>query len=131
MFLENSIVWPMFKHSLANFSTQKTGFLFIMPRYPSESPLFDATERLLSAVDRLESGIQQVSHSASRDVHQQQQLQLFERENKALRQEQEQLAASLAGLQSQYEELKRVATMIYAKLEGAITRITKIVDNNT
>ncbi|NBX03522.1 MAG: hypothetical protein EBR02_05595 [Alphaproteobacteria bacterium] len=96
----------------------------------SESPLYDATQRLLLAVDRLEVGTQQMSVQASRDVHQQQQLQLFERENKSLKEEQEQLAASLSHLQSQYEELKRVATMIYGKLDNAILRITKIVDNN-
>ena len=95
----------------------------------SDNPLFHATERLFSAVERLESGIAQVTVQASRDVHQQQQLQLFERENKTLKHEQEQLAASLSHLQTQYEELKRVATMIYGKLDNAISRITKIVEN--
>jgi DNA repair exonuclease SbcCD ATPase subunit len=97
----------------------------------SDSPLYDATERLLQAVDRLEAGVQHVSVQSARDVHQQQQLKLFERENKTLKQEQEQLSASLTRLQEQYEELKKVATTIYGKLDNAITRITKIVDNNT
>ncbi len=101
-----------------------------MPRNTDENPLYGATQRLFSAVEHLEATVSQVSVQAARDVHQQQQLQLFERENKALKDEQEQLAATLSQMQGQYEELKRVATMIYAKLDNAISRISKIVDNN-
>jgi regulator of replication initiation timing len=101
-----------------------------MRRPASDTPLYEATERLLTAVERLDASIQHVSVQTARDVHQQQQMQVFERENNALRVEQEQLASSLSRLQEQYEELKRVATAIYGKLDNAIARITKIVDHN-
>ena len=101
-----------------------------MPRRSSDSPLSEATSRLLDAVDRLDSSIQQVTVQADRDERQQQQLQFYERENNSLKIETEQLSASLNRLQEQYEELKRVATTIYGKLDNAISRITKIVDNN-
>ena len=101
-----------------------------MPRTAPDTPLYDATERLLAAVDRLDASIKHVTVQTARDVQQQQQLQHFQRENNLLRNEQEELAASLARLQEQHEDLKRVATAIYGKLDNAILRITKIVDNN-
>ena len=101
-----------------------------MPRSPSDTPLYAATERLLAAVERLDASTKHVTVQTARDVQQQQQLQFFERENNTLRAEQDALSGSLTRLQEQHEELKRVASAIYGKLDNAISRITKIVDNN-
>lgn len=94
------------------------------------TPLFNAMERLLSAVDRLDGSLKHVTVQQDRDIHQQQQLQVFERENQTLREERESLGASLKQLQQQYDDLQRVASSIYGKLDDAIRRISKVVDNN-
>lgn len=89
-----------------------------------------ASDRLYNAVERLEASLKYVTVAHDRDVHQHEQLQAIERENNTLREDRESLAASLKQLQQQYDDLQRVASSIYGKLDNAIERITKVVDNN-
>ncbi|MDX1975389.1 MAG: hypothetical protein SFT92_06910 [Rickettsiales bacterium] len=93
----------------------------------TENPLYTATERLISALDRLEVGLQDMTLARSRDVQQHEQITSFERENKTLRAEQEQLYRSIEDLQQQYVDLQGTTSSIYHKLEDSIKRLTQIV----
>lgn len=97
--------------------------------HPSDHPLYIATRRLVSALERLERNLQHVTVGQERDVQQHQHIQYYERENAALRAEQESLQGSLVDLQQQYEELQGVATTIYGKLDDSIRRLTQILEN--
>lgn len=96
--------------------------------YSTENPLSQAVNRLFSALERLEYNLQHVTVSHERDLQQHQQLQHFQRENSSLRQEQEKMQATIAGLQKQYEELQGVAATIYGKLDTSIERLTHILE---
>lgn len=94
-----------------------------------QHPLFLATRRLAAALDRLESNLQQVSVQRDRDVHQDQQLTVFERENEALKQERERLHVTVTQLQLQYDDLHHIASTIYGKLDDSIKRLSQLVEN--
>jgi len=76
----------------------------------------------------LENNLKQVSVSMDRDVHQEQQMVYFERENAALKQERENLNAAIAQLQYQYNDLHKVASTIYGKLDDSIRRLSHIIE---
>jgi hypothetical protein len=94
-----------------------------------DHPLFAATRRLLGALDRLEHNLTHVTVAHDRDVHQEQQLVVFERENAALKQERESLNNAIAQLQYQYDDLHKVASTIHGKLDDSIKRLTQIIED--
>jgi len=88
-------------------------------------PLMQASERLRAALDRLE---QRLQHVASTQAAPARQLQLFEQENEALRQEKDRLNAAIAQLHDQYNDLRAVASTIYGKLEESIETLTGVME---
>ena len=93
-----------------------------------QHPLYVATRRLVNALDRLESNLQRITVAQDRDVHQEQQMVYFERENAALKQERENLNNAIAQLQYQYNDLHTIASTIYGKLDDSIKRLTQIIE---
>jgi hypothetical protein len=91
--------------------------------------LFVATERLLTALDRLERNLQNVALQPPQDSQVGEQLIFFERENESLRQERENLNQAISQLQHQYSDLHQVASTIYGKLDDSIKRLTQIIEN--
>ncbi len=98
--------------------------------YSSEQRLYNATNRLVSALERLELNIQHVTVGQERDVQQHQHLLHYQRENAELLDEQERLQGTISGLQQQYEELQGVASTIYDKLDTSIERLTLILEKS-
>ena len=96
--------------------------------YSANHPLYRATTRLISALERLESNLQHITVSKERDIQQHQHLQQYQRENTELREEQEKLQTTIVDLQQQYEELQGVAATIYSKLDNSIERLTQILE---
>lgn len=96
--------------------------------YSSEQHLYNATNRLVSALERLELNLQHVTVGRERDVQQHQHLLNYQRENEALLNEQEKLQTTISQLQNQYEELQGVAATIYGKLDTSIERLTQILE---
>jgi hypothetical protein len=94
----------------------------------SQQRLYNATNRLVAALERLELGLQQVTVGRERDVQQHQHLLSYQRENEALLQEQERMQTTILNLQQQYEELQGVASTIYGKLDTSIERLTQILE---
>lgn len=100
------------------------------PQSPPQShPLYVATRRLVGALDRLESNLKQAMVAPDDADHPNQQLMVFEKENSALRQERENLNAAIAKLQMQYNDLHKVASTIYGKLDDSIKRLTQIIED--
>jgi predicted nuclease with TOPRIM domain len=95
----------------------------------NERPLITAKKRLVSALERLERNLQHITVEQERDALQHQHIQYYERENSALRDEQENLSQSITQLRQQYDELQGVATTIYGKLDDSIKRLTQILEN--
>ena len=87
-----------------------------------------ATKRLVAALGRLEHNLQYIGTPKAADDSQQQ-LQLFSRENEALRQERANLNAAVTQLQDQYSDLHQVASTIYGKLDDSIKRLTQIIEH--
>lgn len=87
-----------------------------------DHPLYAATERLIGALDRLETSLRRARVEAPYEMRQQGQLTAFEQENRALN-------ATIAELKSQYGDLQTTASMIYTKLEDSIKRLTQIVES--
>ncbi|MEQ1789733.1 MAG: hypothetical protein ABL857_04745 [Rickettsiales bacterium] len=96
--------------------------------YSSGQHLNNATNRLISALEKLELNLQQVTVGRERDVQQHQHLLNYQRENAALLEEQKKLQATISELQQQYEELQGVATTINGKLDNSIERLTQILE---
>ncbi len=96
--------------------------------YSSQQHLYNATNRLVAALERLELNLQQVTVGRERDVQQNQHLLNYQRENQALMDEQEKLQSTISQLQNQYEELQGVAGAIYSKLDTSIERLTQILE---
>jgi prefoldin subunit 5 len=94
-----------------------------------EHPLIMATRRLMSALDRLEKNLQQVSVTRDREVASEQKLSLFMRENETLLTERENLAEAFTRLTHQYQDLQQVAKSIHGKLDDSARRITQILEN--
>jgi len=94
----------------------------------NQHPLYVATRRLVNALDRLEGNLKYVTVAQDRDVHQEQQMVFFERENAALKQERENLNKAIAQLQSQYNDLHKIASTIYGKMDDSIKRLTQIIE---
>ena len=94
----------------------------------SQHPLFAASHRLVAALDRLERNLQELSVARDRDVLQQQQLSQFTRENESLRAERETLNLVIERLNSQYNDLQKVATNIHGKLDDSVKRISQILE---
>lgn len=94
----------------------------------SNQHLNHATNRLISALERLESNLQQVTVGRERNIQQHQHLLHYQRENAGLLEEQKNLQSTISQLQRQYEELQTVATTIYGKLDTSIERLTQILE---
>ncbi len=94
----------------------------------AEHPLIAATNRLVTALDRLERNLQQVSVAKDRDIQQQRQLVSFSRENESLKAERKNLNQAIDSLTKQYEDLQQVATNIHGKLDDSIKRISQIIE---
>ncbi len=95
----------------------------------SSHPLYTATQRLVAALDRLESNMRQVAAKPAADPRQAEQISLFSRENESLKTERENLNTAISQLQHQYDDLQNVATTIYGKLNDSIKRLNHIVEN--
>lgn len=95
---------------------------------PPEHPLIMATRRLMTALDRLERNLQQVSVTQDRDNANEQKVNLFMRENESLKTERENLTAAFGRLTHQYEDLQKVAKTIHGKLDDSARRITQILE---
>ena len=91
-------------------------------------PLYNATRRLATALDRLENNLKQVTIVMDRDVLQEHKITAFEHENNALKKQGEQLNASITQLQCQYNDLHKAASTIYGKLNDSIRRLSLIID---
>ena len=91
-------------------------------------PLYVATRRLVKALDRLEGNLKQIAVQHDGGEDQQEKIIYFEHENHALKQEREKLNSSIAHLQRQYNEVHRVASTIYGKLDDSIKRLTQIIE---
>jgi len=94
----------------------------------NEHPLILATRRLMSALDRLEKNLQQVSVTRDREVQNEQKLSVFMRENETLLHERENLAQAFSRLTNQYQDLQQVAKTIHGKLDDSARRITQILE---
>jgi hypothetical protein len=99
------------------------------PQIQPQSPLFAATERLGLALGRLEKNLQHVTVGQLTNGKQREQLTFFEKENETLREDREQLNSALAQLQHQYDDLHKIASKVYGKLDDSIKRLTKIIEN--
>lgn len=93
-----------------------------------QHPLFAATHRLVSALDRLERNLQSLSVAKDRDVQQQQRIESFSRENEALKAERDKLNQAINNLSAQYQDLQHVATNIHQKLDDSVKRISLILE---
>ena len=91
-------------------------------------PLLAATERLVQALDRLETRLQQAKPAHAHEHKRREELVLVVRENESLRQEREDLNGAIVELQQQYDDLHQVAGAIYNKLDDSIKRLTQILD---
>jgi len=94
--------------------------------YASDT-LFDATQRLTAALDRLEHNVRISAAKRADGAKPATQPGLFEQENRQLRHERESLTATLKQLQDEYDGLQHVASVIYRKLNDSIKRLTKII----
>lgn len=94
----------------------------------SARPIFAATERLAAALDRLEHCLGNATAWHERDVHQHARLAQFERENTELRREREKLDGAISQLRTQYDDLHKVASTIYGKLDDSIRRLNTIIE---
>lgn len=92
--------------------------------------IYNAADRVMAALDRLESSLQQLTVGQDRDVQQHQHLLQYQRENTALLAEQEKLQETIVGLQQQYDELQGVASNIYGKLDTSIERLSQILEKS-
>lgn len=95
----------------------------------SQNPLYAATNRLAVALERLEYNLQQASLQPGVDPQVAQQLDIFFKENQALREERANLDGAIVQLQDQYNDLHQVASTIYNKLDDSIRRLTQIMEN--
>jgi FtsZ-binding cell division protein ZapB len=94
----------------------------------TEHPLIMVTRRLMSALDRLERNLQQVSVTRDREVQNEQKLSIFMRENESLVHERENLTQAFNQLTHQYQDLQHVAKSIHGKLDDSARRITQILE---
>ena len=95
----------------------------------SQKPLYAATDRLASALERLERNLQHSMNAAAADPQMAVQLDAFSQENQALREERANLDGAIVQLQDQYNDLHQVASTIYNKLDDSIRRLTQIMEN--
>lgn len=91
-------------------------------------PLYVATRRLVKALDRLENNLKSIKQEPYSDEEQELKVLAFERENSNLKQERENLNNSIAQLQSQYNDLHKMAATIHYKLDDSIRRLTEIIE---
>jgi FtsZ-binding cell division protein ZapB len=94
----------------------------------TEHPLIMATRRLMSALDRLEKNLHQVSVTRDRELQNEQKLTVFMRENENLLHERENLTQAFSQLSNQYQDLQQVAKTIHGKLDDSARRITQILE---
>ena len=94
----------------------------------SQHPLFIATRRLVKALDRLEGNLKQGLPRPAGNDESDEKIIVFERENAELKQEREKLNRSIAELQRQYNDLQKIASGIYIKLDHSIQRLTQIIE---
>ncbi len=95
----------------------------------AQHPIYRATERLVSALDRLEGNLRHMPATGAHEERYAQQISIFEHENEALKGERENLNNAIAQLRYQYDDLHHVASTIYGKLNDSIKRLTHIIDN--
>jgi cell division protein FtsB len=98
--------------------------------YSPDERIYYATSRLLSALERIELNLHNLTVGHDRDMQQNQHLQQYQRENSELRAEQEKLNATIATLEAQYQELQGVASKIYGKLDNSIDHLSRILEKS-
>ena len=91
-------------------------------------PLYQATERLIRALDRMERSVQHQLALQKGEEALPAQMQLFESENASLKEEHAHLNATILQLREQYDDLQHVASTIYNKLNDSIDRLTHLID---
>jgi uncharacterized coiled-coil DUF342 family protein len=84
-----------------------------------------ATQRLVSALEKLERNLQYVELAPPQD----EQLTFFANENASLKQERHNLDTAISQLKGQYKDLHQVASTIYGKLDDSIKRLTEIIES--
>ncbi|MGE3714457.1 MAG: hypothetical protein AB7F82_08055 [Alphaproteobacteria bacterium] len=89
--------------------------------------LEQALGRVHKAIERLEKTVGAYSVEHDRSQRTEHHLKLVVDENASLKQEQEQLSEAINMLQGQYDDLQKVATNIYGKLDDSVRRISKII----
>jgi len=114
----------LLKQDATTYQAKNIGFM----ADSNEHPLILATRRLMSALDRLEKNLQQVSVTRDREVQNEQKLSVFIRENETLHHERENLALAFSKLSHQYQDLQQVAKTIHGKLDDSARRITQILE---
>ncbi len=98
--------------------------------YSSDERIYNATSRLITALERLEVNLQYITVGHDRDVQQHQHLLHYERQNSELLAEQAKLQETITDLQQQYQELQGVASTIYGKLDSSIDRLSQILEKS-
>lgn len=91
------------------------------------SALATALGRVTAVLDRLEAGIQQRNIEQGHQERHEQHLTLVVNENRQLQDEQQKLNQAIDELQTQYDDLHKVAVNIYGRLDDSVRRITKII----
>lgn len=93
----------------------------------SNTRLEEASKRVHRALDALEAATRNQAKPLDHQALDQQHLQLVVDENNSLKGEQKQLNEAIDMLQDQYDDLQKVATNIYGKLDDSVRRISKII----
>ncbi len=95
--------------------------------YVSE-PLFQATERLLTAITRLERRLPlSTAEQRLEDNRRSEQLMAFAHENEALRKERQSMDDALEQLKHQYDGVKEAASTVHNNLGDSIKKLTQII----
>lgn len=104
-------------------------------KYSENHPIYIATGKLVSALEKLEASAQRIefyeeNNDKALPQEQEEELRYYIKENAALRQEQERLNESLLSLRKQYKDLQNVASTISGRLDDSIEHLTEILENN-
>jgi hypothetical protein len=93
----------------------------------ASNALYTATQRLMSALDRLDHNVHARAREQAKLVQQQEQAAFYARENENLKRERENLNVTIDKLEHEYKDLQKAASTIYKKLNDSIKRLTNII----
>lgn len=118
---------PMFQAHAQQLLNQKESQNDHVGRDTAPDALFEATERLMGALDRLDYNVQARAAERAQFADQQGQVTVYARENEALKRERDGLSVTIGKLEQDYGELQKAAGTIYKKLNDSIKRLTNII----